>query len=539
MQCLVCQFLTPDGATICASCGSPLAPTESAPATHFLAPRTPLRNGAFTVEEPLGAGGFGLTYRAREGALGREVAIKEFFPFGSTRRDGRVLSPTGVSGDDWARELKAFREEALTLARFSHPAIVRAYAVWGESGTAYFAMEFLRGQSLQKRLDALEGKPLPVDEALSLVERIGEALEQVHEMGLLHRDIKPDNILECDGRAVLIDFGTAREFTSDKTTPMTQLLTPGYAPLEQYGRRARFGPFTDVYALAATLYHALSGYAPPPAPDRAGGVELRPLDELNPRVSKRLARAIEVALEISVSKRPQTVGAWIELLRDAQKPLLPPLPVVPATPVPVDVPAPLPRNVVPATPVPATPGPSWTAPAPRPVAPSPSNSTAPFVPEVPADAKVPLWFRALVVGVPLLLLGFWWFYDPSRSDLTAFDARVRPVLALSNTVQSSLSSLDGAAPETFRAAIESRVVPAQQQVVDTVQQLAPDSEEARFSRDQLLDSQTEKLAALQELRSAQSKEEQQRALDLIKRAGEGETIWRTDYDYLLRQHRVR
>ncbi len=324
MLCPVCQSPNADDARFCASCGAPLPADEIAPDAHVLKPRTVLRGGAFVIEEMLGAGGFGLTYRARESALGREVAIKEFFPFGSTRKDGRIHPPATVSAEEWRRELSAFREEALTLARFSHPAIVRAYAVWAEGGTAYFAMEFLRGESLQKRLDS--GKPLPVDEALSIIESIGEALARVHEAGLLHRDIKPDNILLCDGRTVLIDFGTAREFAADKTTPMTQLLTPGYAPLEQYGRRARFGPFTDVYALAATLYHALSGVAPAPAPDRAAGVELRPLDELNPKISPRLAHAVETALEVSVPKRPQTVSAWLHSLREAQKPLPPTAP---------------------------------------------------------------------------------------------------------------------------------------------------------------------------------------------------------------------
>ena len=542
MLCSVCQFPNPDAALFCTSCGSPLTPPELAPDAHFLPPRTSLHGGAFIIEDVLGAGGFGLTYRAREAKLGREVALKEFFPFGSTRQNGRVVPPSGVSAEEWTRELGAFREEALTLARFSHPAIVRAYAVWAQGGTAYFAMEFLRGESLQKRLDSNRGKALPVEEALGIIENIGEALERVHEAGLLHRDIKPDNILLCEGRAVLIDFGTARAFASDKTTPMTQLLTPGYAPLEQYGKRARFGPYTDVYALTATLYHALAGSAPPSAPDRASGVELRPLEELNPRVSPRLARAVEVALEISVPKRPQTVRDWLAILREAQKPLAPP---VPTTPQPAAPPAatsiPFPASVAP-QPTPASTFPQ-PLPAPQPF-PAPRTATprpvAPDVPiEIPPDARTPIWFWPCVFGVPLLLLTFWWFHDPARGDLRSFDSRVRPILALSQSVQSTLSQLDSTSPQTYRAAVETRVLPVEQRIFGNIGALAPVSDEALFSRDQLLDAEAEKVSALQSLAQAQTNSDQQSALESLKSADNDRAIWRADYEYLMRQHRVR
>ncbi len=536
MLCPICHIENPDSALFCTSCGSPFVPPETAPDAHFLPPRTALQNGAFVIEEPLGAGGFGLTYRARESKLGREVALKEFFPFGSTRQNGRVVPPSGVSSEDWTRELSAFREEALTLARFSHPAIVRAYAVWAQGGTAYFAMEFLRGQSLQKRLDGARGKAFPVEEALEIIESIGQALERVHEAGLLHRDIKPDNILLCEGRAVLIDFGTARAFASDKTTPMTQLLTPGYAPLEQYGKRARFGPYTDVYALAATLYHALAGSAPPSAPDRASGVELRPLEEQNPRVSPRLARAVEIALEISVPKRPQTVRDWLAVLRDAQKPSAPPVPVAPPRPAisPVQNPTAVPL------PDPISPQPS-PVPQPFPVPrPNPARTVFPDAPiEIPPDARTPRWFWPCLFGVPLVLLGFWWFHDPSRGDLQGFDAHVRPILTASRTVQNTLSGLKSSSPETFRAGVEARVLPLEQKIFANIGALAPTSEEALFSRDQLLDAQAARLAALETLARAQTNLDQANALESLRSADNERAIWRADYEFLMKQHRVR
>ncbi len=570
MLCPVCQTPNPDDALSCRACGSPLEPVGAPDDAGEVAlpARTALHRGAFRIEELLGAGGFGLTYRAIESALGRAVAVKEFFPFGSTRDGLAVRPPAGVSSDEWGSHLEAFRQEALSLARFNHPAIVRAYAVWAENGTAYFAMEFLRGQSLQKRLEG--GTPLPVEEALEIIESIGAALERVHENGFLHRDIKPDNILLCEGRAVLIDFGTARAFASDKTTPMTQLLTPGYAPLEQYGRRARFGAYTDVYALAATLYHALSGHAPAPATDRATGVELRPLDEQNPRVSPRLARAVEAALEISVPKRPQTVAAWFELLRDAQKPLpSPPLPnatrtvMPPAAAPPMSSSTPAPATTSPPTPLPprtsslpTPPPPQTLAPAslpplspdqvappsmaPRPFVPRRelSGPDIPFEPEIAPDARTPRWVVPTLVLVPLLVGAFWWNYDPSRADLREFDARLRPILRLRASQQSVFSSLNRSSPEAFAADLQVRALPPQQSVVKSLESLAPRSDEALFSRDQLLDAEHDHLEALQNLAGAREENGQSAALEELARADEEFQTWRDDYAFLKRQHRV-
>ena len=158
------------------------------------------------------------------------------------------------------------------------------YGTFEENNTAYMVMELLRGKTLGQLVE--ERGPLPEAEAIGYIRRVGEALIVVHEASLLHRDLKPDNImLTGDGEVVLIDFGTARAFAAGKTGRMTTMVTPGYAPLEQYGQSVRFGPFTDVYALAATLYHVLTGQMPAPATDRASGVDLVPPRTLNPAVS--------------------------------------------------------------------------------------------------------------------------------------------------------------------------------------------------------------------------------------------------------------
>jgi len=545
MLCPVCQTENAPDATICVACGTPLEPlgTLGEGDSGALASGTKLARGAFVVGDLLGAGGFGLTYRATETMLSRTVAIKEFFPFGSTRDGGKVRPPNGVEGEEWRTNLEAFRQEALSLARFNHPAIVRAYAVWAENGTAYFAMEFLRGGSLQKRLDG--GFPLPVGEALEIIESIGSALERVHEAGFLHRDIKPDNILLCEGRAVLIDFGTARAFAGDATTPMTQLLTPGYAPLEQYGRRAHFGPFTDVYALAATLYHALSGHAPPPATDRANGVTLLPLDETNPLVSPRLARAVEAALEIPVPNRPQTVGAWLGLLRDAQ------LPLPKTTPAPVQSVAPAsttplsPSELAPSAPTTGTSNPSALRPN-APPAPSPNRTAprepiapdVPFEPQIAPDARTPRWVLPTLILVPLLGLFWWWNYDPARADLRAFNRHIVPIWRQTQAAQTAFNALNRATPEAFVADLQARALPPQQEAVNSAQALNPRSDEALFSRDQLLDAERDRLDALQQLANSQEEAQQNAALSQLSRADAELQTWREDFEFLLREHRA-
>jgi serine/threonine protein kinase len=283
---------------------------------HALTAGTMLRDGTYRLGSVLGQGGFGITYRASDVTLQREVAVKEFFPLGCGRA-GALVQPTITSSlPDFEEARAKFLKEARVLARFRHPGIVQVYAVWEENGTAYFAMEMLHGRALSGVLEE-HGRPLDEAEVLPILRQVLEALAEVHVAGLLHRDIKPDNIMLTDlQRAVLIDFGAAKEVAA---TPRSQahsiVVTPGYAPLEQYARRARRGAYTDIYALCATMYHLLGGEAPPAASDRAVGVELVPLRQLNPNVSHRVAGAIEQGLQTEIDKRPQTVPEFLALLQ--------------------------------------------------------------------------------------------------------------------------------------------------------------------------------------------------------------------------------
>jgi len=276
---------------------------------------TNLQNGAFVLGEVIGRGGSGFTYVARDMALHRTVAIKEFFPLGSARIDAQVQSPAPI---EYSKERAAFVQEARSLARFAHPHIVHVFAVWEENETAYLVTEFLDGRNLQDIVEARGA--LSQNEALQLIAPVCEATEAVHRGGLLHSDIKPQNIIRCyDGRVVLLDFGLTRpavtgSYATTLLVPQNAAGTAGYAPLEQYSRVARTGTWSDVYALCATLWHLLSGSPPPDAPDRASGTPLPALRNINPTVSAHLEHVLHSGLAMDALARPQTVRELWALL---------------------------------------------------------------------------------------------------------------------------------------------------------------------------------------------------------------------------------
>lgn len=319
MICPACGLSNAPGAAACAVCGAPLA---SGPPIQHLPAGTKLAGGAYTIGKVLGQGGFGITYLGSDVRLRRPVAIKECFPQGCVRL-GATVQPSGsITQSDFQATRERFLEEARTLARFEHRGIVRVYTSFEENNTAYMVMEFLRGKSLADIV--AERGALPEQEAVGYIEEVGQALEVVHAAGLLHRDIKPENIVVTeDGRVVLVDFGTAREFAAGRTRRMTRMVTPGYAPLEQYGEQAQFGPFTDIYALGATLYHLLTGEVPVQAPDRAHRVELREPAEKRPGIRRAVSGAVMWAMKMRVEERPQSVRAFLNALRGAGGPTAP------------------------------------------------------------------------------------------------------------------------------------------------------------------------------------------------------------------------
>ena len=275
--------------------------------------------GEFEIREVLGAGGFGIVYRAWDDALQRDVALKEYMPVSLAGRGAgeRVTLRARTHEENFALGLQSFVNEARLLARFDQPALVKVFRFWEGNGTAYMAMPLYKGRNLRQLRK--EAGPGAFDDAWmrALIEPLLGALETMHDAEVYHRDIAPDNILWCDNqRPVLLDFGAARLVLGDRTQNVTAILKPQFAPIEQYAetQSMRQGPWTDLYALAGTCYFLLTGRAPLPATARVMADELEPLARIAPRgCSPQLLRVLDWAMAVRPQDRPQSVAQ----LRDA------------------------------------------------------------------------------------------------------------------------------------------------------------------------------------------------------------------------------
>jgi serine/threonine protein kinase len=270
--------------------------------------------GDFRITRVLGAGGFGITYLADELALGRAVTIKEYFPADFAVR-GAALEAVPRSENcagDYTWGLDRFIEEAQTLARFNHPNIVRVYRYFRANQTAYMVLHFEEGQNLKGWLKSL-GRAPRQKELDKIIGPLLLALEEIHKADFLHRDIAPDNIMiRKDGAPVLIDFGSARGEIAAHSKTVSALVKPGYSPYEQYAETGkRQGPWTDIYALGATLYHAITGKRPPDAPSRMVKDDFVPAREAAIGGYRAgFLKAIDKALALRIEDRPQTIAAW-------------------------------------------------------------------------------------------------------------------------------------------------------------------------------------------------------------------------------------
>ena len=269
-------------------------------------------NGRYIVGRVIGQGGFGITYLAQDYRTKGLVAIKEYLPTEFAGRTTGTYAVQVYSGDrrenfEYGKE--QFLAEAKTLAEFiGNDHIVRIYSYFEEYDTAYFAMEYIDGESLDKYMRRFGGR-LTVEQANELLIPVMEALDWVHSKGIVHRDIAPDNIIVTkDGRAKLIDFGAARYSTGEKSKSLDVILKHGFAPKEQYIRRGRQGPFTDVYAMAATYYYAITGKIPPESIERIDEDELIPPTTLGVKISEKAENALLKGLEVSASERYQRMG---------------------------------------------------------------------------------------------------------------------------------------------------------------------------------------------------------------------------------------
>lgn len=270
--------------------------------------------GDYRIERVLGAGGFGITYLADEIALGRSVTIKEYFPsdFAARASEGDAAPRSEGCSGDYRWGLDRFIEEAQTLAKFNHPNIVRVYRYFRANNTGYMVLHFEEGQSLKGWLKGL-GRAPRQKELDAIVGPLLDALELIHKADFLHRDIAPDNIIiRKDGAPVLIDFGSARGEIASASKTVSALVKPGYSPYEQYAETSRQqGPWTDIYALGSTLYHAITGKRPPDAPSRMVKDEYVPAGEVALSAYRpRFLKAIDKALALPIEGRPQSIAAW-------------------------------------------------------------------------------------------------------------------------------------------------------------------------------------------------------------------------------------
>jgi peptidoglycan hydrolase-like protein with peptidoglycan-binding domain len=274
--------------------------------------------GRYEIVSILGQGGFGITYRAHDQQLHREVAIKEYLPSAlAIRQDGTTVLPrsTKVAEDfGWGRQ--RFVDEGRTLATLQRaPAIVRVYDFLEANGTAYIVMELVPGHTLE---DRLKKGPITPPELDKILWPLLDGLEQVHATGFLHRDIKPANILLDDnGNPTLIDFGASRAAMAGRSQAMTAIFTPGYAAAEQM-TSAKQGPWTDIYGLSATIYHAITGATPPSAFDRMLDDDYKSLGQLQPAgFLPGLLVGIDAGLAVRASDRPQSIAGWRPILGQA------------------------------------------------------------------------------------------------------------------------------------------------------------------------------------------------------------------------------
>lgn len=270
-----------------------------------------LQNGKYTLEQPLGQGGFGITFKAIHHYLGQTVVIK-------------TLNPVNRNTPHFDKIEQQFWHEGRRLAACVHPNIVRVNDFFIEDGTPYLVMDYIPGPTLEEVV--FPNRPLPEATAVHYARQIGEALQVVHQSGLLHRDVKPQNIIlrQNTQQVVLIDFGIAREFTPGLTQAHTSIASEGFAPIEQYVAQEKRTPATDVYGLAATLYALLTAQVPVASTLRNRVPMAAPRD-IRPELSDAVNQAVMRGMAVEARYRPATVAEWLSLLPSVNSSIVEPV----------------------------------------------------------------------------------------------------------------------------------------------------------------------------------------------------------------------
>ncbi len=313
-KCMGCMEEFDENQTLCPHCGyeEGTMPAE----VYHMEPGSILAK-RYIVGKTLGYGGFGVTYIGYDAELERKVAIKEYLPGEfSTRVPGQtqVTIYDGERKEQFQSGIEKFMDEAKRLAKFQDTeGVVHIYDSFLYNDTAYIIMEYIDGETLKSKLER-DGK-MSIEETLNVILPVVSALKEVHEIGIIHRDISPDNIMiSKDGKVSLIDFGASRFATSTHSKSLSVLIKPGYAPVEQYQSRGDQGPWTDVYALASTMYYILTGIVPEDAMERMGKDELKSLSKLGIKVDKNIETAIMNAMNLKIEERTPSMEAFEEEL---------------------------------------------------------------------------------------------------------------------------------------------------------------------------------------------------------------------------------
>ncbi|WP_051197445.1 protein kinase domain-containing protein [Butyrivibrio sp. MB2005] len=309
--CPNCMRELKPGDKFCQFCGYQKG-SEAARSPHVLKPFTILQ-GKYLVGNVLGEGGFGISYIGFDLNLEIRIAIKEFYPNGFVSREADIRSTvsnyTTADHSQYEKWKDSFVREARSLAKFSDlPGIVHVRDYFQENNTAYIVMDFISGETLKEHLKKCGGR-MSVDETMSMMLPVIQSLARVHEAHIIHRDISPDNIMVDDhGNIRLIDFGAARDFGGADEKSLSVLLKPGFAPEEQYRSKGNQGPWTDVYALCATIYRCITGEKPPESMERMRADTIRKPSSYGIQISASQEAALMSGLEVYAEKRIQTMG---------------------------------------------------------------------------------------------------------------------------------------------------------------------------------------------------------------------------------------
>ena len=316
--CYNCFQERPEGEGPCPYCGFDLE--ENVKKFPVALRAGTVLNDRYIVGRVLGQGGFGITYLALDTQLNAKVAIKEFMPNDIATRIGTTVSVAMESKSEaFTYGAERFMEEARTLAKFiGNPNIAGVTSYFDENETSYFVMDYIEGISFKTYI-ANHGGKVSVEDACNVMIPVLRALTAVHQEGFIHRDVTPDNIyITKDGIVKLLDFGSARYSIGDKSKSLDVILKVGYAPKEQYIRRSRQGPYTDVYSCAACFYAAITGYLPPESLERLDKDELQPISALGIDIPEYLDKAILKGLAVQPEDRFQSAQEFLEAIENQQ-----------------------------------------------------------------------------------------------------------------------------------------------------------------------------------------------------------------------------